>query len=170
MKENEIYIRLNSVLDCLKTSNLKDDLKIPFTIPTISLGYVLRENNLILLPYSLMVKGDVIRMAFGDISPEKIELISDKGITLKKGDLLTPKVLGNSPKESFYYFRILESPFKSIMMNSQTFSRKETVIKSQLKILEFNFRYKIIWIILGLSFGINAARYFPFLQKNIYDG
>ncbi len=170
MQENEMYMRLNSVLESLKTSNPKEDLKIPFTIPTISLGYVLRENNLILLPYSLMVKGDVVRMAFGDISPEKVELISDKGITLSKGDLLTPKLLEKFPKESFYYFRILESPFKSILMNSQTFSGKETVIKSQLKILEFNFRFKIIWIILALSFVINAAKYFPFSPKSFYDG
>lgn len=170
LKENEMYTRLTSILDLIKSSTPKEDIKIPFTIPTISLGYVLRENNLILLPYSLMVKGDVIRMAFGDVAPEKVELISDKRITLNKGDILTPKSLGNTIMENFYYFRMLESPFKSIVMNAKSFSRKETVIKSQIKILELDFRYRIIWIILGVSLGINSARYFPFIQELRYDG
>ena len=165
-----MHTRLSRIIDVLKSSSLKEDIKIPVMIPTISLGYVLRENNLTLIPYSLMVKGDVIRMSLGDVAPEKIELISDREITLNKGDLLTPKSLGNTERENFYYFRVLESPFKSIIMNAKSFSRKETVIKSQTKILELDFRFRIIWIILAISFGINAARYFPFLQGLRNDG
>ena len=96
--------RLQSVLDYLKGSVQKDEFKIPFTIPTISVGIVLRENNLISLPYSLMVKGDVIRMTFGDISPEKIQLISDERIILKKGEIFTPKV-------KFYYLTLVTKYF-----------------------------------------------------------
>ena len=117
LKDNEMYTKIGRIIDTLKNNVLKEDVKIPFTIPTISVGYVFRENNLILLPYSLMVKGDVIRMAYGDRAPErmeliseKIELISDKSITLGKGELLTPKLLGstlNSSGETFYYFRYL---------------------------------------------------------------
>ena len=55
-------------------------------------------------------------------------------------------------------------------MNVKTFTRKETVIKSQIKILEMNFRYRIIWLILAVSFIINAARFFPFIEKNRIDG
>jgi hypothetical protein len=55
-------------------------------------------------------------------------------------------------------------------MNVKTYKRKETVINSQIKILEMDFRYRIIWLILAVSFTINAARFFPFIERNRNDG
>ena len=45
LKENEMYTKIKRIIETLQNNVLKEDANLPFTIPTISVGYTISSNN-----------------------------------------------------------------------------------------------------------------------------
>jgi hypothetical protein len=134
----------------------------------------------------MLVKGDLIQLALGEIAPAQIKWVplaqpgvhlnksmpkpTKHDLTLERGALFKPSAFGQSedtliPPGSQFYFRVQESPVHSALEAALTTSRPETVIHTQLRILEHFFAYKIIWVIFLVSFLVNLGRYLGLLYS-----
>lgn len=153
-------------------------------LATVSLCLVIRSSSWISLPLLLLVKGDVIKLGFGDKAPCSVEYISpfplspgaggDNGAAqsaprrLSKGQLFRPDSFVSSPSvldnKGSYYFKLLESPVIHALQASLTSARPETVIHSQLKILQRLFSTFVVPLVLLCALLINIPR-FVLLKK-----
>jgi hypothetical protein len=159
----------------------KKDPRIPLNLPTVSLCLVVRSSSWISLPLLLLVKGDVIQLGFGEKAPCSVEYIPAPSpipgeartapiLRLAKGHLFKPEDLvlqmvssspgtmppiGNGP----FYFKLLESPVIHALSASLTSTRPETVIHSQLRILQSLFSLYVVWGVLLCALAINIPRF-----------
>ena len=127
---------------------------------------VIRSNKLHYIPFNLIVHDDLLQLAFGDIVPCRAQWVpldnSTSTITLERGIIFKPICFGTNEIVSDagqFYFRALDSPIAASLQASLNFCRPETVIHSQLRVLQTAFSQWIIWIVFFLSLGINIARY-----------
>jgi hypothetical protein len=58
-----------------------------------------------------------------------------------------------------FYFKLLETPLEETIEAALNSKRPETVISRQLLIMFNLLTSKVIWIVLGINFGINVIRY-----------
>lgn len=81
---------------------------------------------------------------------------------LERQKLLQPSFFASIPKiegtNGLYYFKVLETPLRTIIISALDSERPETLIGIQFRILdEWLVKYGL-WIVLGISFLINILR------------
>ncbi|KAH9246375.1 hypothetical protein BASA81_016090, partial [Batrachochytrium salamandrivorans] len=168
-----MFSRLQNSVEQVRKYGISDaqDFRFPTTIPTVSITRVVRDGTVRLLPSSLLVQDDVILLAYGDIAPCKILFLfatNQAGlIQMEPGELLKPDLFSSlseprRAQEAFgistngaYYFKVVESPIKSIILAALNSNRPETVIAHQLGLIDSLLLIRVIWIVLGASVIVN---------------
>jgi hypothetical protein len=137
----------------------------------------------------LLVKGDVIQLGFGDKAPCSVEYISPSPLLspggaggengaaqpatwrLSKGQLFRPDSFLSSPSalasKGPYYFKLLESPVIHALQASLTSTRPETVIHSQLRILQRLFSTFVVPIVLLCALAVNVPRFLLLKKESL---
>ncbi|EGF79461.1 hypothetical protein BATDEDRAFT_25815 [Batrachochytrium dendrobatidis JAM81] len=181
----EMSSRLQNTLEQVRKYGIDDsqDFCFPTTIPTVSITRVVRDGTVRLLPSNLLVQDDVILLAYGETAPCKILFLfatnHSELIKMEPGQILKPDLFGSlseprRAQEAFgistngaYYFKVIESPIKSIVLSALNSSRPETVIAHQLSLIDTIFLTRVIWITLGSAFIVNALRFILIDPHNI---
>lgn len=72
----EVVTRIETVLDDIRESGFLELQSIPTTIPTITVARVVRDGQVQTMPFTLLVEGDVLLLAYGDVSPGRMRHIA----------------------------------------------------------------------------------------------
>ncbi|KAI9207507.1 uncharacterized protein BJ171DRAFT_276649 [Polychytrium aggregatum] len=175
LTSHEMTTRLQAIADQLQTLTINDrsNYKIPTTIPTVSVARVVRDNQIFILPHNMLCEGDIVLMAFGDISPGTLKYSSSSGTyTLLPGDIFKPEIFGvpsgqidhsvfvaMAQQKGYLGFRLSDTPLRTTIRQALGHSRPATVLTGQLVSLKKILEQKVLWIILVISFIINITRF-----------
>ena len=138
----------------------------------------MRDGYLRYLPRNLLVTGDLILLAFGDVCPAKVQYVpnsqsdwdENEEIILQQDTLLKPNCFTVFSKYSSFTshiknidghhrFIMLETPLLHTLNTILPPSRPKNVVSNQLQVLANIIYEKLLWIVLGSSFMVNLIRY-----------
>ncbi|KAJ1549648.1 hypothetical protein HK405_006518 [Cladochytrium tenue] len=152
LKETEMFTRLEACVDQLRRS---EDGRVSYS------------------PYSLLVEGDLIQLAFGDRAPGRVRYCGPSAsnlgqpVELQPGEKLKPSSFafeyGNILEESEisrgqFQFELLETPLKSSLEAVLSSKRPETLVSQKLSQL-LHLVNRSVWIVALVSLAINIIRF-----------
>ncbi|KAJ3265341.1 hypothetical protein HDU77_005584 [Chytriomyces hyalinus] len=180
LAKRELGARLEAVLNSISScqDSILTDIGASSTaanIASVSLARIQTSNNSsILLPFNLLLEGDIILLHCGEKTPARVQSCFPDTLqpipasharyaVLEKGQMLKPSAFVNSPSSipahEIFHFKLLETPLLDTL-NSMLYSRRpDSVIYHQLHVITTTLTQSVIWSIFAASLVINVFRY-----------
>ena len=131
----------------------------------------LRDHELVNIPCTLLVNGDIIQLDQNTPSPASVKVLNNPGKILRVGE--APCSLSNFQRntkmkcieeDEFNWFRVMRTPIIDLLEKSVESSPPHTLLYQQKKLI-----YKIVIclfvpIVFGVSFFFNLARWIAFKE------
>jgi hypothetical protein len=174
----EVHGRAASLVAKLKDSgmNMLQEVKVPAS-PAISVVRVVRDGVVRTFPYSLLVRGDIIEMTYGDEAPCSVRYVysgtnaqtPSTQFHLDKAEMFTPTLFGVPPTQDLarelalnngrFQFEVLETPLKQQLEDAFRIQRPRTIIENQLDIIGNTLVFRICPFMLLTTLLVNCLRY-----------
>lgn len=135
----EMRRHIKSLIDGIKKNGItfRQELKLPTSVPTISIAKILRDGIVSVIPYTLIVQNDIVFMSLGEPAPCDIQII----FNIPKKDTLDNKEIKNDGNIVYNQDEITNNIKKEIPnFDSTVFSLKQ----GELFRTEFFYRLPVI--------------------------